>query len=84
MGAASTTSNGPTAKAIRYVGSGGVAANATRVEPPSDVVFAAAPLEMATFPLGTTRVTSNGVLKEGSSKHGKARRASTGSNWVNT
>ena len=34
------------------------------------------------WPAGTSRVSCQGILKEGSSKQGKARRASVASNWV--
>ena len=37
----------------------------------------------ASIPFGTVTVMSNGTLKFGSSKHGNARRASVGSNFVN-
>ena len=39
-------------------------------------------LETAAKPSGTTRVTWNVAFHAGSSQHGKARRASTASNWV--
>ena len=39
-------------------------------------------LESAMRSLGTTRVTSKVAFSAGSSQHGKARRASVASNWV--
>ena len=39
-------------------------------------------LETASRPEGTSRVTLKTALRSGSSKHGKARRASVASNWV--
>ena len=41
-----------------------------------------APFDSAVSPSGTTRLTANDALNSGSSQHGKARRASAGSNWV--
>ena len=38
--------------------------------------------ETASSSAGTTSVTSNDAFIEGSSQHGKARRASVASNWV--
>jgi hypothetical protein len=40
-------------------------------------------LATATMSGGTATATENGVFQPGSSKHGKARRASVGSNCVN-
>ena len=40
------------------------------------------PLEIAVSPRSTVSVSANVALNAGSSKHGKARRASVDSNWV--
>lgn len=80
---ASTTSNGPAAHATRYDGSGSVGANRTRTSP-SFVSSreTSRVLAIATWPDGTVSVIVYGVLKRGSSKHGKASRAWVASNCV--
>ena len=79
---ASTISNGPTAKATRYDGSGFVSANRTTRVPPSTFSAATGVFESATSPAGTRSVSCHGTLNAGSSKQGKTRRASAASNWV--
>src|SRR5262245_5851812 len=81
---ASTISKGPTVKATRYEGRGLVSAKRTTLVSPSVDSLAIGVFEAATRARGTRRVTVQGVLNEGSSKHGKARRASISSNWVKT
>jgi hypothetical protein len=69
-------SNGPTANATRYDGSGGVVANRTCLRPASIAASAAIGMLPTTAALlGTVSATSNGTLNAGSSKHGNARRA---------
>ena len=82
---ASTRSKGPTANATRYDGSGFVSSKRTAFIPPGSAVSAATGvLESAVSPSRTWSVSCQGTLYEGSSKQGKARRASMLSNWVKT
>ncbi len=67
--------NGPAAKATRYVGSGGVVANVTVVPALDSALDATGMFPSATAPFGTVTVRSKGTLNDGSSKQGKARRA---------
>ncbi len=79
----STSSNGPTATAIRYVGKGGVGANRVAVQPsPWRVRAATAVLPWTAAPSGARTVTCHCAFHRGSSKQGKARRASIGSKSV--
>src|SRR5262245_31588742 len=76
-------SNGPAANATRYEGIGGEVLNDTSAIPsfsdrPDSGVFA-----ITIRSLGTVRVSVQGILNSGSSKHGNAWRASSASNWVN-
>ena len=60
-----------------------VSAKTTRSVPSSSCVReTSAPLDTARRPSGTTSVTPNEAFMSGSSKHGKARRASVDWNWV--
>ena len=60
-------------------------ANSTRFIPPaSGVSETMGVLEAARCSCLTCSVSCQGLLNRGSSKHGKARRASVGSNWVYT
>ena len=60
-----------------------VSANTTRSVPsPTGVRDISAPLDTASRFESTTSVTPNVALRSGSSKHGKARRASVDWNWV--
>src|SRR2546427_6025937 len=63
---------------------GGVSANVTILRPAagSTVSEATSMLERTRYRSGTTTVIRNTALRAGSSKHGNARRASVGSNWV--
>lgn len=81
---ASSTSNGPTAKAIRYLGSGFVSANRT-VFHPSAPAFSSSTgvFETAMSEACTRSVSCHGTLNPGSSKQGNARRANMLSNCVN-
>ena len=79
---ASSSSNGPTARATRYDGRGGVGAKLTRVRSPWSVLDCTGELDRATSPRGTTSVSCQGTLNPGSSKQGNSRRAPSGSNWV--
>ncbi len=55
----------------------------TRRPPPGRATSSTSgPLEYASRPSGTSRVTEKTALRSGSSKQGKARRASVASNWV--
>src|SRR5690349_22169075 len=83
---AERTSRGPTANAMRYVGSGFVGANlnVSHFLSLDSVRPVSAAFAIAMFPLGVVMETSNGTLNPGSSKHGNARRASIGSNCVKT
>ena len=84
MGAASTTSRGPTANARRYVGSASVTAKRWARRPsPRSAADTSAVLVMARSSRDVTTVMSKGVLKRGSSKQGNARRADSASNCVN-
>jgi len=58
------------------VGSGRVVAKVIRRSAPAGAEATSGPFEIATRPAGTVRVTSNGVLKRGSSNPGKRRLAS--------
>ena len=78
-----TVSNGPTARASRYEGSGGVRLKTTVFDAPAGVSLSTGVLETARLAAGTMRVSWYGILNEGSSQQGKARRASVASNWVN-
>ena len=73
----------PTMKASRYVDITGVSENRTRLRPPSTADSSAIIVfETACKSSGTTSVTSNVAFIDGSSQHGKARRASVASNCV--
>src|SRR5207247_1068856 len=63
---------------------GGVSVNVTVLRPAavSTVSEATSMLERTRYRSGTTTVIRNTALRAGSSKHGNARRASVGSNWV--
>ena len=78
-----TTSKGPIDQASRYVGSGSVVAKRIDLKPEGSC-FCSSSLVLATAmsAAGTVRVTSKGVLNAGSSKQGKALRASIASNCV--
>src|SRR5215210_8010557 len=74
----------PTAIATRYVDMRGVVANfivcwVTAGPATSDSIL---PFEIAVSPRSIVTVTANVALNAGSSKQGKARRASVDSNWV--
>ncbi len=79
----STTSNSPTANATRYDGSGGERWNATSRHPGSAArsvstgMFANARIDA-----GMVSVSFHVALRSGSSKQGRTRRASCGSNCV--
>ncbi len=60
-----------------------VSANLITLNRPSVVSDAIGVLEIATSLASTRKVSCHGILKAGSSKQGKARRASTFSNWLN-
>ena len=76
-------SSGPTTKATRYVDITMVGANRTRTRPsPSGSRSVSAVLDTASRPSATTSVVAKVALNAGSSKQGKARRASVDSNWV--
>src|SRR5262245_27050660 len=77
-----TNSSGPVATAIRYEGSGGLISNCTSVVVPSFFCLAIGMLPTTLSPVGTVTLTRQGILKEGSSKHGHASRASAGSKSV--
>src|SRR5260370_1439162 len=78
----STHWKSPTAIATRYVDIFAVSENFNVCFPVAGpgVSDTMRPLEMAVSPLSTTSVMSNVALKAGSSKDGKARRASVFSN----
>ncbi len=60
-----------------------VSLNRTRRRPPpAGSSLATDALDRAVRSSSTTRVTAKTALNSGSSQHGKARRASAGSNWV--
>ena len=50
--------------------------------PPTDPTDTSGALLTAVCPVGVRKVTAKGVLKPGSSKQGKAERASIDSNWL--
>src|SRR5512147_1021477 len=77
-------SSGPTANASRYVGSGAVLSNCTRLAASGNGSISVIGALLATVAdFGATILSVNGVLKRGSSNPGNAPRASIGSNWVN-
>ena len=59
-----------------------VGANRMRCLSPTWSISTTGEFEMASRSGSTIRVISKTALRSGSSKHGKARRASTDSNWV--
>src|SRR5574337_129945 len=70
---ASAMLQGPTPKATRYVGSGSVGANVNVFQPlPAGASATCLVLATPTSLSGMVRLMSNGVLKPGSSKLGKA------------
>src|SRR5262245_35983328 len=80
---ASTTSNGPTPIATRYDGSAWVGSNTNVCPAAVSTSFATGALLTAIILDGTWIVSSHGTFTDGSSMHGKARRAPSDSNWVN-
>src|SRR4051812_1418502 len=75
-------SKGPTASATRYEGIGGVRPNAIVLVAAAVVSSAAGALATAASAAGIASVTCHGILKAGSSQHGKAFRAWRSSNCV--
>src|SRR5262245_19262571 len=78
-----TVSNGPTATARRYEGSGRVLRNTIVRFPAAVLELSSGVFAKAASDSGTTSVIVYGILNAGSSQHGNALRASTASNWVN-
>ena len=76
-------SNGPTANASRYVGNGCVTTKWWRTPSRTRVFEASGVFDTTLSRPSATTVTSNGVLKRGSSNPGKTRRASIGSSCEN-
>ena len=73
----------PTQKVRRYDDSGGVSAKRHWRRPPgSSSVDSTGPLATAAASAGPVTASAKGALKVGSSKHGKARRASAGASCV--
>mmetsp|Transcript_94997 Transcript_94997/g.284755 ORF Transcript_94997/g.284755 Transcript_94997/m.284755 type:complete len:258 (+) Transcript_94997:1953-2726(+) len=80
---AETRSNSPTTNASRYVDIRGVGMKLNVLVPsPWFRVCASGMFESAVMWLGTRSEHVKVALRRGSSKHGKQRRAETGSNWV--
>jgi hypothetical protein len=81
--ATGVASYGPTVKATRYDEMTGVSSNDVRVRPPPRSCWDAMGMfATAMRPLGCTSSSAKRALNSGSSKQGKARRASAASNCV--
>ncbi len=72
----------PMMKATRYVDIFMVGEKRMRRLPPTSSMPTTGEFEIASASGSTIRVISKTALRSGSSKQGKARRASTDSNWV--
>jgi hypothetical protein len=78
-----TVSNGPATTATRYEDKGGVRRKVTRRSSPVTVSLDGRVFENARCSFGIVTDTCHGILKDGSSQHGHAPRASSGSKSVN-